>query len=711
MPDLTGQILDDKYRIDRSLGEGGMGAVYLATHVGTERPVALKVITARYMKNEEFVERFRREARAAGRLIHPNVVNVTDFGFARVDSHRVAYLVMEYLDGCSLADILAEEARLPLAWVVDIVEQVCSAIDEAHRQGILHRDLKPDNIWLEPNRRGGYTAKVLDFGLAKLAEPAAPADKTDPSRPATAQPLTSSLPRVGSEAAMQIQSGSDAPAEDATRIMPNAEATVAVPRKTQVEDREAGESDATRIMPNAEATAANPRKTQVEERKAGNANEATGEDATLLVEARGTAGVGGRKTASGDGLTQVGSVLGTPLYMSPEQCLGHALDLRSDIYSLGVIAYQMLSGDTPFTGDVHAVMRGHIELPPPPIRTRNADVPKKVAQLIMSALSKNAADRPPTAEAFASALRANAEGAGPLLRRAFALYSEHFPTFLKVSFLMSIPLIVVGILQFVTAVLGVLKKAPDLLLTIAVVVLALLAVGFSFIASGVTIGVTVRLVTQFLLAPLRPIKLRPAFDAIKRRIKPFALTTLLVAVVIIIGWILCLIPGVIFQIKYSLYGPVVIMEGLGGRAAMRRSRDLVKRAVRTVTMVVIVQLLLTIGLQSFINVSFAIIAQLLVARPNVPIWLTNLSKIIQAAPGNLIAPWLNVLTTPLIAIFTAMLYMKTRLAGGESLHEVLEEIDEQEVPTTRWQQRMRQRLILTPASGETRSRPSSSGAD
>ena len=76
---------------------------------------------------------------------------------------------MEYLDGCTLAEMLAEEKRLPLDWVVDILEQVCSAVDEAHEQGIIHRDLKPDNIWLEPNRRGGYTVKVLDFGLAKLA--------------------------------------------------------------------------------------------------------------------------------------------------------------------------------------------------------------------------------------------------------------------------------------------------------------------------------------------------------------------------------------------------------------------------------------------------------------------------------------------------------------------------------------------------------------
>src|SRR5215216_4030205 len=166
----VGHVLDEKYRLERLLGQGGMGAVYLATHLGTERFVALKLIAPQFMRNEEFVERFKREARAAGRLRHPNVVDVTDFGFARAGGESVAYLVMEYLDGCTLGDVLAEEGRLPLDWAVDILEQVCSAVHEAHQQGVVHRDLKPDNIWLEPNRLGGYRVKVLDFGIAKLAE-------------------------------------------------------------------------------------------------------------------------------------------------------------------------------------------------------------------------------------------------------------------------------------------------------------------------------------------------------------------------------------------------------------------------------------------------------------------------------------------------------------------------------------------------------------
>src|SRR6187402_2090774 len=180
--DLTnflGQTLDGKYLIERELGRGGMGTVYLSTHVGTERPVAVKIISPQFMKRPEFVERFRREARAAGRLRHPNVVDVTDFGFADADDGQVAYLVMEYLDGCTLGEILEEEKNLPVGWTLDILEQVCSAVHEAHLQGIIHRDLKPDNIWLEPNQRGGYTVKVLDFGIAKLEEQRALGDTSE----------------------------------------------------------------------------------------------------------------------------------------------------------------------------------------------------------------------------------------------------------------------------------------------------------------------------------------------------------------------------------------------------------------------------------------------------------------------------------------------------------------------------------------------------
>jgi serine/threonine-protein kinase len=112
--DFAGQTLDGKYHIERELGRGGMGTVYLATHLGTERPVAVKIISPQFMQRTEFVERFRREARAAGRLRHPNVVNVTDFGFSETKEGQVAYLVMEYLDGCTLGETqFGLDARYP----------------------------------------------------------------------------------------------------------------------------------------------------------------------------------------------------------------------------------------------------------------------------------------------------------------------------------------------------------------------------------------------------------------------------------------------------------------------------------------------------------------------------------------------------------------------------------------------------------------------
>src|SRR5436190_10972014 len=229
----VGELLDDKYRLDQILGSGGMGAVFLATHLGTARYVALKLISPQFMRNEEFVERFKREARAAGRLRHPNVVDVTDFGFARVNDSQVAYLVMEYLDGCTLGDVLAEEKRLPLEWVVDILEQVCSAVHEAHQQGIVHRDLKPDNIWLEPNRLGSYRVKVLDFGIAKLGESTTPTRNED-----SASTIIDDVSMVisGKQTSAAVGVPGLVPSENETLIQPNETDNG---RKTQHAGREA----------------------------------------------------------------------------------------------------------------------------------------------------------------------------------------------------------------------------------------------------------------------------------------------------------------------------------------------------------------------------------------------------------------------------------------------------------------------------------------
>ena len=257
----VGQILDDKYRLERLLGQGGMGAVYLATHLGTERYVALKLIAPQFMRNEEFVERFKREARAAGRLRHPNVVDVTDFGFSSSRAERVAYLVMEYLDGCTLSDVLFEENRLPLYWVVDILEQVCSAVHEAHQQGIVHRDLKPDNIWLEPNGLGGYRIKVLDFGIAKLGETASVDVEHLPASDSaedTATLVPSSRPIAATAAAAEIGKTIAAPLENleaATLIHPSTAS------EEPAEDQADNGDQATRMFQRARSTVAEARLT------------------------------------------------------------------------------------------------------------------------------------------------------------------------------------------------------------------------------------------------------------------------------------------------------------------------------------------------------------------------------------------------------------------------------------------------------------------
>src|SRR5450755_1475349 len=165
---MIGETLDAKYRIDNQLGAGGMGNVYLATHLGTTRVVAVKVIAPKWAAEPHFLGRFQREAQACGQLRHPNIVNVTDFGIAKAGSADLPYLVMELLDGETLAAFQKTNPRPGLTLVADLLDQIGLALEEAHRHGIVHRDLKPDNIWLEPNGRGGNTVKVLDFGVAKM---------------------------------------------------------------------------------------------------------------------------------------------------------------------------------------------------------------------------------------------------------------------------------------------------------------------------------------------------------------------------------------------------------------------------------------------------------------------------------------------------------------------------------------------------------------
>jgi serine/threonine protein kinase len=697
---FIGEVLDGKYHLERLLGQGGMGAVYLAIHLGTERPVALKLIAPEFMRNDEFVERFKREARAAGRLRHPNVVDVTDFGFAQVGDERVAYLVMEYLDGCSLGDVLAEEPRLPLDWVVDILEQTCSAVDEAHQQGIVHRDLKPDNIWLEPTRLGGYRVKVLDFGIAKLAEAG------DVTSDSSAGNNSAALTPTQVSASTSAQSKLD----DVQASIQRAASLLKRPAANPSQPENSAEAETQVFSSEAEtqrfASDSNSEEQQTL-RLPSHAKRETpdGFPATVAVpQVAPDDGVKTRlfkhttaqprhdtlRTASMADVTRVGTILGTPLYMSPEQCLGKRLDMRSDIYSLGVIAYQMLTGQTPFKGDTTSVLRQHLDEPPPPIREKNGKVKKKVARVVMSALAKNPQERPASAAAFATALRGNSEGIGALMRRAFALYSEYFPKFLRISLLAHIPIVILAFLLFGFDTLKnqhLFSKPLEIALSSC---LTLLSMVVNFLTTSVITALTVVIVTQLHVAPMRPVSLRDSFAVLKKRWRPFLRTSIRVSLTIILGFVLLVIPGFIMMIRYALYAPVVLMEGLEKRAALKRSNELSRRSRRTVIGLLLINFLLPIIIQGILMLIS--VAAIIVGIKLNPRMATSISNFFQGVAH--FAPLFNIIIVPLISITTALLYLKLRQIGGETSKETLGQFENIEAPRTEWQQRMRQRLTM-----------------
>jgi len=289
---LIGVVLDDKYRLDELLGQGGMGAVYRATHLLIERPVAVKVLSQRLVTDESARERFRREARAAGRLQHTNAVAVTDFGETR---DGLVYLVMELLEGRPLREVLARESPLDAARAVSLMMQISAAVEAAHEAGIIHRDLKPGNIFLVQRPDSPYIVKVLDFGIAKLA-----------------------------------------------------------------------------------------------------ASDVAGGDGNFI-----------------DTLTGTGVMIGTPRYMSPEQCDGAQLTPASDVYSLGVILYEMLTGQTPFTGatPLSLALKHSSESPRPP-RELVASIPPALEAVVLHALEKKPEERAGDAGEFRRELFAVAERLG-----------------------------------------------------------------------------------------------------------------------------------------------------------------------------------------------------------------------------------------------------------------------------------------------------------
>jgi len=362
-----------------------------------------------------------------------------------------------------------------------------------------------------------------------------------------------------------------------------------------------------------------------------------------------------------------------------------------------VIAYQMLAGVPPFAGTPFELMKLHMEAPPPPLRDKRKKMPKRMAAVVMSALAKNPADRPASAAGFSSALRATSDGAGALLRRAFALYIEHFPKFFKFTFLTYLPLMVLHAAVLVITLMRTTVDVPkspgggvrvdfsgptsaiEVILSIAMFIL-------TFFINAFIIGVTIRLVTQLYLSPLRPLQLHTAYLAVKKRLKPLLLTTVIAGIRWALGLILLVIPGVIMFINYSLASPVVMMEGLKGRAALKRSKALVKRCWRSVLAVLFLQWAIPAVASSLFALPVAF-ALKMSKVPKAPLLTQRVTAIIVAM--------LSAIIVPLIATLTALLYLKARQIGGETMKEVLSQFEEEDAPRTKWQMRMRERLQTT----------------
>ena len=274
-------VFNDRYELHRQIARGGMADVFLARDLLLDRPVAIKVLFDQFSKDQQFVERFRREAQRAANLNHPNIVSVFDWG----EESGTYFIVMEYVEGRSLAEIIRTEGSIHPDKVAEISSEVAAALSFAHRNGIVHRDVKPGNVLVAPN---GHI-KVADFGIARA------------------------LANVQSE------------------------------------------------------------------------------------------------------LTQAGTVMGTATYISPEQAQGMEVDPRSDLYSLGVMIYEMLSGHPPFSGETPvAVAYQHVQDSPISLRAAGVSVAESLEAVTMKLLAKNPVNRYPTAEDLRSDLRRYQEGAHDL---------------------------------------------------------------------------------------------------------------------------------------------------------------------------------------------------------------------------------------------------------------------------------------------------------
>lgn len=724
---LIGQVLDEKYSVERQLGQGGMGAVFLATHLGTGRPVAVKVISPRFMANEEFVARFRREARAAGLLRHPNIVNVTDFGFASTELGQIAYLVMEYLDGCTLSEVIKLGTPLSLDRIVDIIEQTCLAVERAHKQGIIHRDLKPDNIWLEPDERGSFTVKVLDFGLAKLATNDPPILKNSSQRleQKNIKQAIGDSSTIDGTMATSIQSFTMTTNVQSVEkdIIEEEHIEKNNTKKANIKDTSIAGTMMTVAQPMKQLSSADEIKYTEEATKVHNPGAINGH--ALNTKQQQLSNIDGAELS-----TQVGAILGTPSYMSPEQCRSQSLDERSDIYSLGVILYEMLTGELPFNGSVQQLLKDHINRKPVPPNQLRKEIPQQINELVMSALEKDAALRPRSAASFANALKARAETAGTLIRNGLILYGQHFPLFFRISLICNAPLIIATILSsFVDIDLDI-NSSFLLLLIIFPLGIILSRSSTSLIFSSVSVPI----VAQLLVAPTRAIKLKELFIKTFKRLPALLSGTaiflinisLLIFLVVLpslfkfsfldiismifglkanlalfyndhefpLLWrigiaILALslaLPSLIAYIRNGLYQFIVMMEDSKGWQSLKRSRQLLKGSIGIGIKIILFYvsvLLIVFALSIFIQ------EQVLGNR-----FISNLdsdevkqvkTESSKPAPSNQITGRLSLNTYnidiflvcfdlifyPLITIVFALFYFRTRRINGETLTDIL----------------------------------------
>ncbi|HEV2884793.1 MAG TPA: SUMF1/EgtB/PvdO family nonheme iron enzyme, partial [Pyrinomonadaceae bacterium] len=293
IPSLLGEpILDARYQLERRLGQGGMGVVFQARHIFLKTSHAIKVILPDLVGNDPMlVTRFRQEALAAAAIRHQNIIAVTDFGVVR---GTMPFLVMEFVSGKSLQDIMADEKVMSPTRALEIACAIGAGVAAAHRQNIVHRDLKPLNIMTQSGQSVAEGLKILDFGLAKIK---------------------------------------------------------------------------------------------------------SGELLGSFIQAKTT------------------GLMGSPFYMAPEQWSDEEPDARADIYSLGIILYQMLSGDVPFKGSsIPSIMKKHLTLPVPSFKSVGVDVPPRIEAVVRHALEKDIEQRLPTVESFISSLKEAVDASGPSIR-------------------------------------------------------------------------------------------------------------------------------------------------------------------------------------------------------------------------------------------------------------------------------------------------------